>query len=175
MAGVVSSTLQGNELEAVRYQLETVGYAESTIVCEVTGTSAVTATIDGLSLGTTIPVPPDSAVSVTFTGAIFYDDNGTESSETINIMFAASRDGTANVVLMDEIGGNGDYLDLAAQMSHITASSGALIDVTLAADSTNQGIDLNFDCDAADDTAYIVGRAVIVCAKNGGFYKAYVN
>lgn len=169
--------LQGSTLEAVRYQLETTGYWEGTIIADAFDNSpAVLAVIDGdTDLGTTIPVPPDSSVYAEIVGAVYLDDiNGdTDFAESVHIAVAGSRIGSANVTLNEQQGGNLTVSLVNVEHFSNAGDTAAQLTIAAAADTTNQGIDITFANDSADEAGYFVGRVKIVCAKKGGLAKKY--
>lgn len=168
--------IQDSDLEALRYQIETVGYVEYTVVADnFDDDPAVLIKLVGKSLGTTFPVPEDSCVVAIIEGACFYNDDSNAEGESLSIVAGGFRDGTGNVSALDEINGAGDYLDLTTQMSSETGATASMITVAVAADTTNQGIDITLAADAAADSGYFLGRIKLICAKNGGLIKAFTN
>jgi hypothetical protein len=168
--------IQDSDLEALRYQIETVGYVEYTVAASnFDNTPAVPITLVGKAVESTFPVPPDCCVVAIIEGACFYNDDSNAEGESLSIVAGGFRDGTGNVVALDEINGAGDYLDLTTQMSSEAGATGSMITVAVAADTTNQGIDITLAADAAADSGYFLGRMRLICAKNGGLPKAYTN
>lgn len=169
--------IQDNELEAVRYQLETVGYAEVTLIADGFDDSpAVLATIDGKSLGTTIPCPPSSVVYAEIVGAVYLQDtNGSvDFGESVHVSVCGMRIGTGNVSVMQQQGGDLTVAIVSVEFFSAAGDAAAQLTIASSADTTNQGIDVTFANDAADETGYFVGRAKIVCAKEDKMPKAYL-
>jgi hypothetical protein len=171
----MSVLLQDSDLEALRYQLETVGYVEVMLQCNFEEDDATLVRMVGKELGATIPVPPDSTVVCNLLGAVFYNDDTNAEGEAVNLVFGGFRDGTGNPELLDEIGGNGDFVLLSTGLSSEVGASASMVTVTVATDNNDLGINLNMAGDADADSGYFMGRAILICAKNGGLPKAYTN
>lgn len=173
-----SPVLQDNELEAVRYQLETVGYAEVTLMADgFDNTPAVLATIDGKDLGTTIPVPPSSVVYAEIIGAVYIQDaNGsTDFGESVHIGVSGLRIDSGNVSICEQQGGNLDVSIINVEHFSSDTDDAAQLTIAATADTTNQGLDVTFANDSADETGFFLGRAKIVCAKEDQLPKIYEN
>lgn len=160
MAIQTSPSFKANDLEAIRYQLETTGYVEGTLIANGYDSSpAVTLTLDGKTLGSTIPCPPDATIAVSMTYAVFNDQSTAEGYGGFYTT-VGFRDGSGNIVdegetQVSEIGDGGT--------EHLIASS---------VDTTNQALDIDVS-GTASDPAYFVGRVTVVCAKKGGLAKKY--
>lgn len=167
-----AATIQGGVLNSLRRKMESTGYVEVTIMANGFDNSpAVLATIDGKSLATTIPVPVDSCVLVTIEGAVYLDDvdGDVDFAETVAITVAARRIGSGNVAVMQVVNTANTVGEIAARYNSADAATAGQLTIAATADTTNQGIDITFANDAADENGYFVGRAKIVCAKKGGF------
>lgn len=159
-------------LEQIRKALETNGFYEATIIANgFDDDPAVLGTIDGRSLGTTFPVPPDSCVSAEFQVAV-YSDESTDSGMILSFVTGGFRDGSGNVAVLEVQNAATTYAAFHTELNSTAADTAADLDVTIAADTTNQGIDVSFD-QSASTTSYLVGRMRLVCAKKGGLTPKY--
>lgn len=178
MAGLVSVKIQDNQLEAVRYQLETVGYAEATLLAGAfTNAATADAYIDGISTYTTsFPIPPDSFVTCTVVGAVYMGDadGTTDTGAGVNFTVSGIRIGTGNATDVEGVNTTNEINELAIEMNSTDGATANTITISAAADTTNQGITITFENDSDDENCYFVGRARLVCAKRGGFPKEYI-
>jgi len=158
MALQTAVSFKDNELEGIRYQLETVGYVEDTyVVTGVDDSPATVIPIDGKALTFTYPVPVDSTVTAFIQYAV-YADAGTDDAV-----------GGFNVVTANRIAAGDVTVDSAATAM---TSGGATATLSYDADTTNQGVDVTLVGAASSDTT-LVARIKLVCAKKGGFAKKY--
>lgn len=171
---VFNPSINQTDLNAIRYQIETVGWYEYTVVANNFDDSpAVLATIDGVSSagGATFPVPPDCTVTAYFFGAV-YSDESTDAGQGFSFFTVGFRDGTGNVVSGETINATTTVSTMGTEFSTTTGDTVVNLTFAAAADTTNQGIDVTV-AGPASSAGYLVARVLLVCAKKGGFYKAY--
>jgi hypothetical protein len=174
MALQTSASYTNNLLEAVRYQLETVGYWEGTVIAaNFDDSPAVLISIDGLSLGTTFPVPIDSTVfcDIQYTT---YGDASTDYGQMGDIRVGGGRDGSGNAVVAQIVNTSTTYIeqDATACLEFNTGATANSLTFAATADTTNQGIDITVSGTASSAT-YLVGRMRLVCAKKDGLPRKY--
>ncbi len=170
----VSTTLYTqDQIEAVRQELETVGYSNKTIISNGFDDSpAVLALIDeAVDLSVTFPVPPDSFVMATFRVCV-YSDEATDTGYGLTLVTAGFRDGSANVVLAEEVNTANNFITVHPEINSDTAALAGVLVPAVAANTTDQGIDVTF-AGAASTTCYLVGRMELISARKGGFWKKY--
>lgn len=158
----------GKRFEGVRRQLEEVGYREVTLATGQTGTTDGFLYMDGVTTEISgIPVPTDSTVFVKLSFATYLDAS-TDAHEAGIIMFGAYRRAAGNVTMMD-IHGTVFEVGDAAQITFSETAGDTALSVTIvpSADTTNQAIELTVDQSGGTDTAYVMARAEIICAKKG--------
>lgn len=170
----VSTTLYTqDQIEAVRQELETVGYSNKTIIANgFDDAPPVLALIDeAQDLSVTFPVPPDSFVLATFKVCV-YSDEATDAGYGITLVTGGFRDGSANVVLVEEVNTANTFISVHAELNSDTAAAAAVLVPTIAANTTDQGIDVSF-AGAASSTCSLVGRMELLSARKGGLWKKY--
>lgn len=174
MALQTSPSYMDNLLEAVRSQLEAVGYWEGTVIASNFDDSpAVLLTVDGLSLGTTFPIPVDSTIFCDIQ-YVTYGDAATDYGQMGNLRAGGTRNGSANVTEAQIVNTATTFIqqDGTACLEANAAATANSLTFAVAADTTNQGIDITVSGTASSET-YLVGRMRLVCAKKGGFPRKY--
>lgn len=162
-----------DNLEAVRHELETIGYWEGTIIADgYDDAPAQLALLDAkTNLTATFPVPPDSMVVAEILLAV-YADEATDNGHSIHIATGGFRDGAGNVVLVEEVNTANNFQTYINEFQADTAAAAGDIAFTIAADTTKQGIDVSI-AGVASSTNYMLGRMRLVCARKGGLWKKY--
>ena len=162
-----------DNLEAVRHELETIGYWEGTVIADGYDDSpAQLALLDAkTNLTSTFPVPPDSIVAAEILLAV-YADEATDNGHIRHIITSGSRDGSANVVLPEEVNTTNTLQDYVNEIQTDTAAAAAEVAFTIAANTTKQGVDVSI-AGVASSTNYMLGRMRLVCARKGGLWKKY--
>lgn len=155
-------SFKANEYEGLRYQLETVGFAEDTYMADGFDDSpVVVTTLDRQSFPCTFPVPVDSVVTAVIKYSS-YKDAATD----------AARGGVATVTAFRNGAGN---VTLSGNSTTIANGTAADLVITFAANTANQGVEVRVAGATGGGDNYFLARAELVCAKKGGLPKKYVN
>ena len=170
----VSQTLYTQDnVEAIRHQLETIGYWDGTIIADGydDAPAQVTFIDDKTNLTTTFPVPPDSIVLAQLEICV-YADEATDNGHAIIAAVSGFRDGTGNVSLAEEVNTANVIQFSINEFQADTAATAAEIGFLILPNTTDQGVNIGVTGVAAS-TNYLLGRMRLVCARKGGLYKKY--
>lgn len=170
----VSTTLYTqDQIEAIRQELETVGYSLKTIIANgFDDAPPVLSLIDeAVDLNVTFPVPPDTFVMASLKLCV-YSDEATDTGYGITLVTGGFRDGSNDVVLVEEVNTANNFIPVHAELNSDTAAAAGVLVPTIAVNTTYQGIDVSF-AGAASSACYLNGRMELVAARKGGFWKKY--
>lgn len=162
-----------DNLEAVRHELETIGYWEGTVIADGYDDSpAQLALLDAkTNLTATFPVPPDSIVAAEILLAV-YADEATDNGHIAHIATGGFRDGSGNAALVEEVNTANNFQSYITEFQFDTTATAGEVAFTIAANTTKQGVDISI-AGVASSTNYLLGRMRLVCARKGGLWKKY--
>ena len=76
------------------------------------------------------------------------------------------------LTIVEEVNTANNFISVHPELNSDTAAAAGVLVPTIAANTTDQGIDVSF-AGAASSTCSLIGRMELISARKGGLYKKY--